>query len=162
MANINCYLELNSSYKNLYKGNNKQIGKNAEVSDEQLFYNITTDVDIVLNCLNISAGRGGYRYWKDAVFIYITSSNFLVRVCKDIYPVIGMKYGKTGSSVERAMRSCFEDVMYQSSKKGKNFVTEYLKNYLLFPRNSELLLRIVELVVSKEFQEEKHNLILSM
>ena len=150
------YLELDNSYKSTYIRNNNYINSENE-SIEDLFYHITSDVDIVLNKLNISTSKAGYRYWKDAIFICIVESSCSVSICNDIYPAIARKYNKTEVSVERAMRVCFEDVMYNNLKKDRNFVIEFLNNYLLFPHNSELLFRIVELIVSKMFQDEKRN-----
>ena len=155
MVHLKEYLELDNSYKTIYIRNNKLIREDATM--ETLFYNISSDVDIILNLLNIPASRTRYRYWKDAVFITIMNSKFPISICNEIYPAIAMKYHKTGVSVERAMRVCFEDVLYNNSKRDKNFIIEYLNNYLLFPHNSELLSRIVELVVSKKFQDEKVN-----
>ncbi len=159
MIKLQNYLELDCSYESIYINNNHFI-KNEKYSVQNLFYNICSDVDIVLNALNISASKSGYRYWKDAVFIYITNSSTSFSICKDIYPAIAMKYSKTIASVEKAMRSCFEDVMYQSQKKGGNYISDYLYNYLLFPHNSELLLRIVELIVSNYFQNSKEKFLI--
>ena len=161
MVKLSKYLELDNCYEKFYITNNVFLSGKENITIENLFYNITTDVDIVLNSLGISASRSGSRYWKDAVFIYITNSKMSMSICNDIYPTIGLKYAKTSASVERAMRACFEDVLYNISKKKSNYVTEYLQNYLLFPRNSELLLRIVELIVSQRFQKEKTNLLLA-
>ena len=159
MVELQTYLELDGSYETMYINNNF-LCKNKVITPEMLFYNICSDVDIVLNALNISASKLGYRYWKDAVFIYITNSNMPFSICKNVYSAIGMKYKKTSAAVERAMRICFEDVLYQCSKTGGNYISDYLKNYLLFPRNSEILLRIVELVVSKHFQETKEKFLI--
>ena len=67
------YLELDSSYKSTYIRNNNLIKDNNETI-ENLFYHITSDADIVLNKLNISTSKAGYRYWKDAIFICIVES----------------------------------------------------------------------------------------
>lgn len=161
MVELDKYLMIDSSYETIYKKNNSFLGEKENISVESLYYNIITDVDIILNTLCVSPSKAGYRYWRDAVFIYITNFKMPISICNDIYPVIGLKYGKTSASVERAMRICFEDVMYNISKKESNYVIAYLKNHLLFPHNSEILLRLVELVVSKNFQSEKNNYILS-
>ena len=112
MVHLKEYLELDNSYKTIYIRNNKLLREDATM--ETLFYNISSDVDIILNLLNIPASRTGYRYWKDAVFITIMNSKFPISICNEIYPAIAMKYHKTGVSVERAMRVCFEDVLYNN------------------------------------------------
>ncbi len=58
-------------------------------------------------------------------------------------------------SVERAMRLCFENVLYYCSKMEPNFVVEFFRNFLLHPHNSTLLIKIVELISSAEFQKRK-------
>ena len=148
------YLNFDNSYKSNYIRNNRSI-KNGNPDLETLYYNIMADVDIVLVDLGISPSKHGYRYWKDAVFIYLSSPNPQMSICNEIYPTIATKYGKTAMSVERAMRVCFEDAMYFTSKKEQNFTTEFMKSTLLFPRNSEILCRLTELVTSNIFQKEK-------
>lgn len=150
------YLNLTKTHKDYYIQHN-QLMNGADSSIEVLFDNISSDVDLILNCLNIAPNKCGYLYWKDAVFLFILSNNKRVSICNDIYPAIAKKYSKTAMSVERAMRICFENVMYYASKKD-NYVCEYLKDSLLYPHNSEILARIVDLIVSKTFQENKSKL----
>lgn len=150
------YLNLSRTYKDNYIKHN-QLMNEENFSVESLFYNVSSDVDIVLNCLNVAPNKCGYLYWKDAIFLFILSNNTRVSICNDIYPAIAKKYSKTAMSVERAMRICFENVMYYASKRD-NYVCEYLKDSLLYPHNSEILARLVDLIVSKSFQENKHKL----
>lgn len=154
MEICNEYLNFDNSYKTNYIRNNEMIRK-ANPTTESLYYNIMSDVDMVLTNLSISPSRNGYRYWKDAVFIYLINENPSISICNEIYPVIATKYRKTKMSVERAMRICFEDVMYNISKRESNFITEFMKSSLLFPHNSDILCRIAELVSSHGFQKEK-------
>ena len=131
------YLNLVRTYKDIYMMNNEFMSED-DYSIEKLYHNISYDVDLILNSLNITSNRCGYLYWKDAIFLFILSNNTRVSICNDIYPAIAKKYSKTPMSVERAMRICFENVMYYASK-SENFVCEYLKNSLLYPHNSEIL-----------------------
>lgn len=156
MEKFNDYLNFDNSYKSCYIRNNSLI-KVGNPSVESLYFNVMDDVDIVLTYLNISPSRHGYKYWKDAVFINLLNEQPHISVCRDVYPVIATKYGKTAMSVERAMRICFEDAMYHSSKKEQNYISEFLRSSLLFPHNSELLCRITELISSSVFQKEKQN-----
>ena len=148
------YLNFDNSYKSCYIRNNSFI-KKGNPDTETLYYNVMSDVDIILTNLSISPSKHGYRYWKDAVFIYMTSDNPQISICNEIYPIIATKYGKTAMSVERAMRLCFEDAMYFASKKEQNYIIEFMKSSLLFPHNSKILCRLTELVVSNSFQKEK-------
>lgn len=150
------YLAYDNSYKSSYIKNNSLI-KISNPDVEELYQNITTDVDYVLTELCVSPRKNGYRYWKDAVFIFLLNNRSQIRICKEVYPVIAKKYGKTAMSVERAMRVCFEDTMYKVSKKTHNLITDYMRASLLFPHNSEILCRMTELVSSNTFQKEKQN-----
>lgn len=160
MVVLSKYLEFNPSCKSNYLKNNITIDEN-EWTDEKLFYNVYTDADLVLNCLNLSPNKFGYRYWKDAIFLYIFSENAHISICKEIYPAIASKYGKSAASVERAMRLCFENSLYDCSRKESNFISEYLHHNLLYPHNSELLAKISELMASEEFQKNKFKLLKS-
>lgn len=151
------YLNINSSYKDYYIKNNDEI-KSEIVTNQSLYFYICSDIEIILNGLNISPSKLGYRYWKDAVFIFLLNNGEHISICNDIYPAIAKRYGKTSMSVERAMRICLENAMYYNSKKEQCFVYEYLKNYLLYPHNSEILVKLVELVISKEFQKIKYSI----
>ena len=150
------YLKVTSSYRENYIMSNSLIKDNVGI--DELYYHVCLDSDIVLNKLNISPSRSGYKYWKDAIFITIINPKMEISICKDIYMLIAKKYKKTYSAIERAMRLCFEDVMYYISKTETNLVSKYLKNSLLYPHNREILLKLVELIVSKNFQSNKHKL----
>ena len=69
------------------------------------------------------------------------------------------KYGVTTMSIDRAMRRCFENVLYYITKNENNFICSYLKNSVLYPHNSELIVKIVELISSRRFQQKKVNAI---
>ena len=150
------YLKLNVTHKMNYLKNNKLVGGDDSV--EKLFYNIDSDLDLILNALKVSSNKTGFKYWKDSVFIFILSEKIKVNICSEIYPLIAKKYSKSTTSIERAMRLCFENALYNISKSKSNFVSEYMKDYLTFPHNSEVLCKITELVCSYEFQSEKNKL----
>jgi hypothetical protein len=154
MECIESYLNLTMSYKDYYIKNNDLI-KEENPTFENLLFNIYHDVDIILCNLNISPSKYGYTYWRDAIFIMIVSENQHLSICNEIYPLIAKKYNKSAISVERAMRLCFENAMYDNSKKRDDFIVNYMKNYLLYPHNSEILVKLTELVVSREFQKNK-------
>ena len=154
---IKKYLKIDNSYKTYYIKNNSAF-EEVEPTTENLFYNITNDVDIVLSCLKIPSSKVGYKYWKDAVFIYILNQKNQFSICKEIYPTIGLKYDKSALAVERAMRICLENTLFNISKDQFNIISSFMYNYSIIPHNSEILSRLVELIVSKEFQQEKLNL----
>ena len=159
MEVINEYLNLKSSYKEYYLKNNHSID-NTNISAADLFYYVGSDVDLVFSALNISPSKSGYKYWKDAIFLLILSTEISLSICNDIYPAIAKKYNKSSMAIERAMRLCFENVLFYISKNKTNLVGEYLKNSLLYPHNREILVKIVEFIVSENFQNNKNKLVI--
>jgi hypothetical protein len=156
MENVESYLNLNISYKDFYVENNPEL-KNDIQSVEEIYVAVSLDVDIVFSALNILPNKSGYLFWKDAIFLYLISGKQKVSICNDIYPLISKKYETTTTCVDRAMRRCFENVLYFASKNENNFICTYLKNTVLYPHNSELMVKIVELISSKKFQQNKLN-----
>lgn len=157
MESLDAYMNFESSYKQQYIQNNILLNSGSTTVD--ILSCVHTDVDLVLSSLNISPSKLGYKYWKDAVFLFINYDRVSVKICTDIYPVIAKKYHKSDISVERAMRLCFENAMYYASKSEQNFISIFLKKHLLFPHNSELMIKISELIVSRKFQKEKQKLL---
>lgn len=155
MENIEEYLSLSISYKDLYIENNKDLSCDKN-SLQDLYCAVNNDLDIVFSALNILPNKSGYQYWKDAIFLYLISEKKKVSICKDIYPLISKKYGSTTMCIDRAMRRCFENVLYYASKNQKNFICAYLKNNLLYPHNSKLMAKIAELISSFSFQQNKY------
>lgn len=160
MNKINTYLNIGVSRKINYLKNYKSID-DEKIVEDNLYYYIYNDLDIVFSYLYISPSKYGYRYWKDAIFLYIESDNLQVSICNDIYPMIAEKYNKSSNSVERAMRLCFQDALYYCSKNEDNFIMRFLRNYLTYPRNSEIMAKISEILISKEFQNAKFKLLKS-
>lgn len=161
MVTANNYFDLGLSTRAQYIKNCSSLS-GTEVSNEDLLTSVNSDMELILKELHVSANKLGYTYWKDAVFIFIMQDMKHANVCKDIYPVIGKKYNKSAMSIERAMRSSFESSFFFSEKQNeKNPVFIALRSVLLFPKNSELVVRIVELITTKEFQNYKRNLMLA-
>lgn len=154
MENVESYLSLNISYKDFYIENNSELSKSKQ-SLEEIYVAVSQDVDIVFSALNILPNKSGFQFWKDAIFLYLISGKQKVSICNDIYPLISKKYETSKMCVDRAMRRCFENVLYFASKNENNFICSYLKNTILYPHNSELMVKIVELISSKKFQQEK-------
>ena len=154
MENVESYLSLNISYKDFYIENNSDLSKSKQ-SLEEIYVAVSQDVDIVFSALNILPSKSGFQFWKDAIFLYLISGKQKVSICNDIYPLISKKYETSKMCVDRAMRRCFENVLYFASKNENNFICSYLKNTILYPHNSELMVKIVELISSKKFQQEK-------
>ena len=158
MKEIESYLNLNISYKDFYIQNNIELSqKNWNIKD--VYIAVSLDVDIVFSALNILPSKSGYLFWKDAIFLYLISEKQKISICNEIYPLIAKKHQTTKMCVDRAMRRCFENVLYFASKNENNFICSYLKNTILYPHNSELIVKIVELISSKSFQQKKLNVV---
>ena len=154
MDSINSYITFNPTHKEHYIKYNRDFN-NKLADKDNLFYCIANDVELILNCLKISPKKFGYDYWKSAVYIYIVSEKKQISICKDIYPVIANNFNKTTGSVERAMRLCFESVMHDIREVSDNYICDYIRKFLLNPRNSEILIKLTDLIVSDEFQRNK-------
>lgn len=153
MNTIEEYLEIKTADKDFYIKNNKFIDE--KVSNDKLFECVSNDVDVVFNILNISPNKSGYKYFKESIFLYLFFEKDSPNFSKEIYPAIAKKYNKSIAAIERAMRLSFENVMYHLSKIKENYVTQYLKPYLLYPHNGEIVAKIVKLISSKYFQNNK-------
>lgn len=149
------YLNFKPTYKYYYLKNNNI--DSSKISNEDLFLMLMQDIDIIFNYLKISPSKTGYAYWKDAVLLSVLCEKEHLSICNDIYPMIAKKYNKSTISIERAMRLCFEDAMY-NSRGDENFIVLFLKHFLIQPQNSKLLMKIVELVVSVEFKRFKKSI----
>lgn len=154
MESVNNYIMFNPTYKDYYIKYNRDFN-NKEADMHNLYYCIYKDVELVLNALKISPKKFGYDYWKNAVYIYIVSGKNHISICKEIYPIIARNFNKSIGSVERAMRICFESVMHDICEITDNYICNYIRKFLLNPRNSELLVKITDLIVSDEFQRNK-------
>ena len=154
-------MEITDSYLNFKPTNKYYYMKNNDidkaVDNEELFTRILKDTDLVLGTLKISPSKLGYNYWRDAVLISIMCEKDHISVCKDIYPIIAKKYNKSIISIERAMRLCFEDVLYRNVKFEENYVFKSLEYFLINPQNSKLLCKIVEVVISSEFKKFRYD-----
>lgn len=158
MNNIESYLNLSVSYKDFYIENNDDL-PNEDCQVQHIYSSVCLDIDIVFSSLNISPNKSGYQFWKEAVFLYLMSEKKKVSLCNDIYPLISQKYGCTKMCIDRAMRRCFENVLYYASKNQNNFICSYLKNHVLYPHNSKLMAKIAELISSRLFQRNKLNVL---
>lgn len=154
MENKESYLNLNISYKDFYIENNAELSAD-NLTIEKIYSAVSFDVDIVFSALNILPSKTGYLFWKDAIFLYLMSDKKKISISKDIYPLISEKYSITVMCIDRAMRRCFENVLYFATKNEHNFICSYLKNTILYPHNSELIVKIVELISSRIFQQNK-------
>ena len=133
MDEIESYLNLNVTYLDYYLEHNEELSQET-YSAEKLYMNVSGDVDIVFGNLNILPNKCGYLFWKDAVFLYLYFNKSKTSFSKDIYPLIAQKHETSVNCVDRAMRRCFENVLYYASKNEHNYVYSYLKKNLLWKR----------------------------
>lgn len=154
MVNLETYLKLHISYKDYYIENNKELSEEKK-SFEDIYIAVSYDIDIVFSALNILPNKSGYKFWKDAIFLYLMSEKDKISIVHDIYPMISQKYDASIICIDRAMKRCFENVLYHTYKNESNFIRNYLKNIVLNPHNSELLAKITELICTREFQQNK-------
>ena len=110
---------------------------NTTESPQQKAKRITRKISLELDCVGISPKAVGYKYLIDAIELIIS------RPVNNLCSIVGEKYGKTDSSVERAMqnainkawRTCdIEDLAEHykakiSSEKGVPTLTEFIYYY---------------------------------
>ena len=154
---IDSYLSMHFSNKYYYVVNNPEIADD-ESSLDALYHQVKQDLGVIFRVLKIAPNKNGYSYWFDAVFLNIITDKPHVSICKDIYAVIALKYNTTSMAVERAMRLCFENTLYDLSKQDNNYVISYFRNSLVYPHNSEILSKLTEIMISKEFHLRKYSL----
>ena len=154
MENKRSSLDYILTYKDKYILSNKNLSQNS-VTEKELYFNIISDADIILKKLGMSPHKVGYQYWKDAVAAYIISNKIHLNITKDIYPFLAEKYSKKVSSIERAMTICIDNVTYYTSKNEVNTLRDFIPNQIMFPKNSMILAIIVEILVTRRFQEQK-------
>lgn len=151
------YREFDNSYRTAYIRNNKSI-KSENVSTEELFNYVKSDVDIIFRSLCLSPAKKGYIYWRDAIFICLNDRSYPKTLCNMIYGAISEKYDKSVVSIERAMRYYFEESLYGISKNGSDFITDHFSKFLIIPKNSKILICMVDFITSKKFQDMKDKL----
>lgn len=154
MESLESYYNLNLSYKDFYIEHNSELSVEKH-SFEDIYIAVSGDVDIVFSALNILPNKTGYKFWKDAIFLYLMSEKTKISIAHDIYPMISKKYDTKAVCIDRAMNRCFENVLYHTMNSKNNYIRDYLKDIILYPHNSELIAKITELITSKMFQQKK-------
>ena len=61
-----------------------------------------------LKQLGISPNREGYWFLKDGIYICIIKKRYNLKITKDIYPELSLKYHKKTSAIEKAIRTSIE------------------------------------------------------
>jgi len=129
----------------------------SKITTEELYMRILQDIELVLHILKVPTSRVGYDYWKDAILYRIVCEKDHLSVCHELYPVIAKKHNCSILSVERAMRLCFEETLY-NSKNENNYIISFMKLSFINPHNSELLRKFADLIVSNEFRRFKNSI----
>lgn len=153
MENTESYLNFRPTHVDYYMKNNYIDGN--KITTDELYLRIMQDIELALRALKIQTSRIGYAYWKDAILYCILTDKDRLSVCYEVYPMVAKKHGCTTISVERVMRLCFENTLYYV-KNDTNYITSFMKHYLVTPHNGQLLSKFVELIISSEFRRFKN------
>ncbi len=159
MENVNYYSNYKTDLVDIYIKNNSMLNGEVSVPMDTLYITISNDVHFILNYLGVSLSKLGYTYWKEAVLFFMCSGKMHIKICSEVYPFIANKYGKTVSSVERAMRQCLENSLYFINKNDNKFLKDSFDGFLLNPHSSQILVKFVQIISSKEFQKLKQNML---
>jgi len=118
-----------------------------EIKKEEVLYNIhlTELISKELNVLAVPLHVKGYHYIKDSVQLVVESNDQVLRITKDIYPVIAQKSDTTATSVERAIRHAIDITLTRGPM---DIISEYFKNELFNNKitNKEFIVGIADTV----------------
>ena len=102
--------KIRSIYSKYHEGFG-QIKHETELKEDFIPYmsgEPVTDISSLLLELGIPAHIKGYQYLREAVMTALVHPEYISSVSKDLYPIVGEKYGTTAGKVERAIRHAIQ------------------------------------------------------
>ena len=118
-----------------------------EIEKEEVLYNIHLEelISKELNALAVPLHVKGYHYIKGAVQLVVESKDSVLRITKDIYPVIAENSNTTATSVERAIRHAIDITLTRGPM---DLISEYFKNELFNNKitNKEFIVGVADTV----------------
>lgn len=106
---------------------------------------MTKEIITILNKLGISPNKDGYRYLIDSIELCYQNNDYIYKITKVLYPLLGKKYSKKISCIERSIRYAIETGWLNSDYDFSNklFANQISYNKLN-PSNSLFIATIVE------------------
>lgn len=107
-----------------------------------------TEIEKIVASLGISENLLGYKYICSAAEMALDDAGIMNNMIDRLYPAVALKYGKTASSVERAMRHA---VFTSWNKRNRIICSRFEKK----PDNFHLIMYIINAVNTDCFQQMK-------
>ena len=98
----------------------------------------------IIRYFHINSKYKGYPLIIDAINIYIDNYGECIKITKDIYPILSMKYNVSASSIERNIRTVVE-ACWDNDKQTVEAVLGY--KTMKCPSNSEFIDAVANKVV---------------
>jgi len=129
---------------------NRRTSKNGSQSgaapeNDQLRYDIETQVTKIIHKIGVPAHIKGYQYLRTAILMAIHDGDIINSVTKILYPSVAKKYDTTTSRVERAIRHAIEVAWDRGDVETLNSYFGYtIQNSRGKPTNSEFIAMIAD------------------
>ena len=102
-------------------------------------------ITLVLNKLGITPNKDGYRYLVESIKICLENEEYIYKITRKLYPLLGKKYSKKISCIERTIRYAIETGWINSDYEFSNQLFQNKLNYnKINPSNSLFIATIVE------------------
>ncbi len=113
--------------------------------NEQLNYDIETQVTKIIHKIGVPAHIKGYQYLRTAILMAVHDGDIINSVTKILYPSVAKKYDTTTSRVERAIRHAIEVAWDRGDVETLNSYFGYtIQNSRGKPTNSEFIAMIAD------------------
>ena len=113
--------------------------------DDQLRYDIETQVTKIIHKIGVPAHIKGYQYLRTAILMAVHDGDIINSVTKILYPSVAKKYDTTTSRVERAIRHAIEVAWDRGDVETLNSYFGYtIQNSRGKPTNSEFIAMIAD------------------
>ena len=119
--------------------------ENAAAGNDQLNYDIETQVTKIIHKIGVPAHIKGYQYLRTAILMAVHDGDIINSVTKILYPSVAKKYDTTTSRVERAIRHAIEVAWDRGDVETLNSYFGYtIQNSRGKPTNSEFIAMIAD------------------
>lgn len=117
----------------------------SAVGNDQLNYDIETQVTKIIHKIGVPAHIKGYQYLRTAILMAVHDGDIINSVTKILYPSVAKKYDTTTSRVERAIRHAIEVAWDRGDVETLNSYFGYtIQNSRGKPTNSEFIAMIAD------------------
>lgn len=91
----------------------------------------------LLTSVGVRRTLKGFRYIKYGLMLCVKDENYLLYICKEMYPAIANRFDTSPSNVERCIRTAVENCWTYGNRKLLNKIAGY--DLQIKPTNSEFI-----------------------